>query len=192
MLTYRRRMRPVPVVLAVALCCGCSTQPKYQGDVVLGSFAFTATRDLDDCAFDQGDAGPPLSDPRFTFNGVFSFDSARGVLFLDTDGVREDDHVGTLQGAHFVLVGHALRDLRCGAPTAIDETLEGDLYPVGSVPDGGCSALPPDGGPRAFGDGGVRSLVPVLACGALTDAVRPDGGGCAACTIHHQLQAVRQ
>jgi hypothetical protein len=191
MLTYRPRMRLV-TLLALALTAGCSTQPKYQGDVVLGSFAFSAVQDADDCPFDFGDAGPRISDPSFRFSGVFSYDSARSVLFLDTDGVREDDHVGTLTGTHFVLLGHALRDLRCGAPTPIEETLEGDLFPSGVIGDGGCEGLSPDAGPLQFGDGGVRTLVPVVACGSLGDAVHPDAGGCPTCSIHYRLQAVRQ
>lgn len=182
-------MRPRLLLLAL-LVVGCTPKPRYQGDKVIGNFLFTATPpNPPTCELQPSDAGP------FQFAGVFSYDSRKQVLYLDTDGDTSDDHTGSLSGAHFVLHGSADRDLGCGVPVTIDEILEGDLYPQ---LDGGCAAVQGDGGgSNVIGDGGVDSLVEAaLACGRLTDTPRPlaadSGATCQLCTIEYTLTAVHQ
>jgi hypothetical protein len=190
-------MRLLPAFALVLALAGCSSKSRYQGDVVLGGFDFQASFVTSTCP-------EPSSD--FPFSGVLSYDTASQRLFLDTDGVTDDDHVGTLSGTHFVLQGNADRTFSCG-PVHIIETLEGDLY--ASVPGGGCDGGAPgdldggttDGGVIESADAGVQNFQPLLACGQITDdaapvpdagAPVPDGGPCTACEIVYHLVGTRQ
>ena len=185
-------MRTSLLAACLLLLAGCNNTPKYQGDVVMGGFDFHATLERDTCA----DAGG-----FFDFTGVLSYDTNTQKLFLDTDGVTDDDHVGTLSGTHFVLLGEADRGFECG-PVHVKETIEGDLYTVVSD-DGGCGAVPDagtadDGGSEPSVD--VHNFQPLLACGQILDGAEPldagapagSDGGCFSCEIVYQLAGTRQ
>lgn len=185
MLAYLARMRLSALVALALAATACSSKPRYQGDVVFGSYNFDA-RPVEDTCNVTGDAG-------FTFTGVLSYDTQKAKLYLDTDGDWQDDHAGTLSGIHYVLEGHGKRDLGCGTPIPIDEVLEGDLFP--SAPAGGCDAGWGDGGSGVDIDAGdIHQFVPTASCGELRDdASGLDGGGsgCGVCRIRYQLVGTR-
>ena len=200
-------------LLAPLLLTTCTQPATYPGNVVLGSFTFTADETADTCPFDNlPDGGVPLSTPAFTFEGVFSLEAASRVLYLTVNGTSRQ---GTLEGRHFRLEAEAARDVYCTDPVEMIEAIEGDLYAPGEMlGDGGCPnfvTAPTDGGDdtdAGFTDGGALDagaadagtlldqlsdggiIAPVLACGSLVDVT--DGGCFASCNLSYQLIGVRQ
>ena len=168
--------------------------PQYEGDLVLGSFNFTATLDPVTSTCPGLPDGGFASDAQLSFSGVFSVASQSQTLFLR---VNELDRQGTVTAGHFVLVPPFAveRDLGCGL-LDFTETLTGDFTGPTSALDGGaCETL-------YDADGGC--IAPNHVTGFLEDMVHSadgggvqGGGGCAydagpSCLFRYVLQGVRQ
>jgi len=193
-LAYVSRMRTFVLALLI-MTAGCTTNPQYQGDVVIGAFSFNATVTQQSCAFDDGGSFG-LDGGGFAFVGVLSYDTAKQELFLDTDSDPKDDHVGSLTGRNFVLTTSAQRVTVCNYPVNMEETIQGQLLDI----TGGCASLLldgglPDGGGAEPLDGGVKDLTPSLVCATVVDVSQAtiDGGQpCPGCTLSYSLVGTLQ
>jgi hypothetical protein len=194
-----RRLRPehLPLGLLAALLGGtvlvsCPVPPRYEGDVVLGSFAFNATLDVAGTTCPGLPDGGSASSTTLGFVGVFSLDSLSQQVYLR---VNELDRQGALDAGSFVLVPPFAveRDLGCD-PLSVTETIRG-AFALAGPRDAGCPLLT-----RVDGS----CFAPSSLDGFVDDEVTPvDGGGvrggsnCAVdagptCVFRYVLHGVRQ
>jgi hypothetical protein len=189
------------VFAASLVAASCNNVVPPPGDVTLGTFAFTAMRQDDQCHLTDPDAGV------IAFVATLTGQGSTGAAFLSRGAAVETGVFQSFDGGPgFTVCGTADRTFPdAGGQAVMTEAISGLIYPTALAlcpadpglprPADDCETIldggsPGTAGPLPVGDAGVRAI---LVCGRMVDVVEfMDNSGDGPCTINYVLTGTRQ
>lgn len=201
-------MRRARVLWVLFLLGSCTSEVKFPGDEVMGTFDFVAEPLSNGCPFAE------ITDGGFEFSGTFSRNKEGGEAYFTVGGFSRDAGFDGQAVESWHVAPRRFEACECRVPVQVEEGLRVALLSrsQNDALGGNCPAEPFDGGvPLVGGDAGIEApgsrttgFDAIRACGELWDLVRPpedcqltldDETGlprCPECAVGYRVTGVRR